>query len=111
MAYTPNTLAMRAMGFIEGGFNVWEYVTTDSLATILGAGYFTDGSSKGMLVGDIVWVINQTAVTATKCQCSASTVTTTGGLTQHVGASTIVQSDFNLSNTPRNLLDGGDATT
>ena len=111
MAYTPNTLAMRAQGFVEGGFNVWEYTSTDLLATILGSGYFTDGSSKGMLVGDIVWVVNQTAITAIKCQCSASTVTTTGGLTQHVGSSTIVQADLNLANGPRNLLDGGDATT
>lgn len=111
MAYTPNTLAMRAMGFIEGGFNVWEYTTTDSAALFLAAGYFSDGSSKGMLVGDMVWVVNPTAVTATKCQCSASTVTTTGGLTQHVGSSTIVQQDFLLNNNPRNLLDGGDATT
>jgi hypothetical protein len=111
MAFTPNTLIMRSGGFIEGGFNVWEYTSTDALGTILGAGYFSTGSSAGMLVGDIVWVINQTAVTAIRCQCSASTVTTTGGLTQHVGSSTIVQSDFNLSNSPRNLLDGGDATT
>ena len=56
MAYSPNTLAQRSFGMIEGGFNVWEYTSTDGLATVLGAGYFSDGSSKGMQVGDLVWV-------------------------------------------------------
>jgi hypothetical protein len=111
MAYTPNTLVRREGGFIEGSFNLWEYTSTDSIATILGPGYLSDASSKGMQVGDVVWVVNQTAVTATKCACSASTVTTTGGLTQHVGSATIVQLDTNVGSFPRNLLDGGEATT
>ncbi len=111
MAYTPNTLVMRAGGFIEGTFNVWEYTSTDSLNLILASGYFADGSSKGMLVGDIVWVVNQSAPSVSKCQCSASTVTTTGGLTQHVGSSTVILAgDWNLYSNPRNVLDGGDAT-
>jgi hypothetical protein len=112
MAYTPNTLAMRASGFIEGTFDVWEYTSTDSIASITAAGYFTDGSSKGMLVGDLVWVINQSTPAIFKAVCIASTVTTTGGLTQHVGSSTIALSgDWNLYDSPRNILDGGDATT
>ncbi len=112
MAYTPNTLVMRAGGFIEGTFDVWEYTSTDSLASILSTGYFTDGSSKGMLVGDLVWVINQSTPAIFKTVCSASTVTTTGGLTQHVGSSTVILSnDWNLWDSPRNVLDGGDATT
>jgi hypothetical protein len=111
MAYTPNSLAMRSGGFIEGTFGVWEYTSVDALSLILAPGYFTDGSSKGMLVGDIVWVVNQTAPSVSKCQCSASTVTTTGGLTQHVGAATIIlANDWNLYSNPRNVLDGGDAT-
>lgn len=114
MAYTPNTLVMRSGGFVEGGFNVWEYTTPDALNTVLASGYFSDGSSKGMLVGDLVWVVNQSTPSVTKCQCSASTVTTTGGLTQHVGSSTVIQQDVlaaNFSVDPRNLLDGGDFTT
>ena len=112
MAYTPNTLAMRSMGFVEGALNVWEYTSADALSLILGPGYFSDGSSKGMLVGDIVWVVNQTAgaVSITRCQCSLSTVTTTGGLTQHVGSSTIISQDPSLYSNPRNILDGSDAT-
>lgn len=119
MAYTPNTLAMRYGGFVEGTFNVWEYTTADALSAVLASGYFTDGSSKGMLVGDLVWIVNQTAPSGTNpgtpsvtlTQCSVSTVTTTGGLTQHVGSSTVIgaQNSSFYSN-PRNMLDGGDAT-
>ena len=114
MAYTPNTLVRREGGSIEGIFNVWEYTTVDSLATVLGAGYFATGSSFGMRIGDIVWVVNQTTPLVVKCQCSAATVTTGGGLTQYVGSSTVIQQDVlaaNLSMAPRNMLDGGDFTT
>ena len=114
MAYTPNTLVTRYGGFVEGSFNVWEYTSTDPLNTILGSGYFVDGSSKGMQVGDVVLVVNQTTLAAVKCQCSASTVVTTGGLTQHAGSSTIVQQEqlqTNLGALPRNLIDCGDFTT
>jgi hypothetical protein len=113
---------MRSGGFIEGSFNVWEYTSSDGLNTILGAGYFTDGASKGMQVGDIVWVVNQTAPpgagsaqqtpSVIRCQCIASTVTTTGGLTQRVGSATIAAADLavNFTTNPRNILDGGDAS-
>jgi hypothetical protein len=112
MAYTPNTLAQRAYGMVEGLFGVWEYVTTDTPAQYLAPGYFSDGSSKGMEVGDLVWVINKTAITAVRCICTAATVTTSGGLTQTVGSSTIALSlDSNAGAFPTNLLMGGDATT
>lgn len=110
MAYTPNTLAQRSMGMIEGAFNVWEYTSTDPMSSILTTGYFTDGSSKGMRVGDIVWVVNQSTPTTVQCQVSAATVTTTGGLTQFVGSATVIQISWNLYDNPRNVLDGGDAT-
>ena len=112
MAYTPNTLVRREGGFIEGPFNQWDYTTADGLNLVLATGYFSDGSSKGMQVGDIVWVVTQgSPPTVARCQCSASTVTTTGGLTQHVGSSTVINTDWNLYSNPRNMLDGGDATT
>lgn len=116
MAYTPNTLVRREGGFIEGSFNYWEYTTTDSVVTVLAAGYFSDGSSKGMKVGDLVLYANPTGTlpNLTRLQCSAVTTTTTGGLTQNVGSSTVVLADALLANysvLPRNLIDGGDFTT
>ena len=43
------------------GPKVWLYVTAaDADATIVGAGYFADGVSRGMAVGDLVDVIATT---------------------------------------------------
>jgi hypothetical protein len=98
MAYTPNTLVFRAYGTVEGNFKRWEYTSTDALNLILAAGYFTDGASKGMLVGDEVLVINQSTPSLTRCVCSQSTTTTTGGLTQSVGSSTVILQDALLAN-------------
>lgn len=116
MAYTPNTLVRREGGFIEGSFNYWEYTSADTVTQVLAAGYFTDGSSKGMKVGDLVLYANPTGAlpNLARLQCSAATTTTTGGLTQNVGSSTVVLADAlpaNYSVLPRNILDGGDFTT
>jgi len=58
MAYTPDNLAMIAQPV--GGIlpRVFTYdAGADALATITGAGYFADGVTKGMRVGDIVDVV------------------------------------------------------
>ena len=39
------------------------YQTTDNNATIVGAGYVSDGASKGMKVGDLVLSTNATQTT------------------------------------------------
>lgn len=57
MAYTGNTFSQLA-GTIEGGFKLWVYTTGDALATVKGAGYFSDAVNRGVEVGDIVLVIN-----------------------------------------------------
>src|SRR5258705_10162351 len=112
MAYTPNTLSQMAFGLVEGQSAVWLYVTTDTPAQYFATGYFSNGSSAGMDPGDLVWVINQTAATVTRAVCTQATVTTTGGLTQHVGSSTISpSSDPTAPALPVNLLMGGNATT
>lgn len=57
--YTPNTLSLKSVSPLAIGPQEWMYTTTtDSEATIKGAGYFSDGGKKGMKVGDIVWCIN-----------------------------------------------------
>ena len=57
MAYTGATLSLLG-GTIEGGWKFWVYTTSDSLATVKGAGYFSDGGNRGMELGDFVLVIN-----------------------------------------------------
>jgi len=92
MAYNQNTLTQQAYGLVEGPFGEWFYLTTDTPAQYFAPGYFSNGASLGMDVGDLVWVINQTAATVVRCVCTASTITTGGGLIQHVGSSTIAPS-------------------
>lgn len=41
---------------IGGQQREWWYRTTDSLATVQGAGYFSDGVKRGMKLGDLVFV-------------------------------------------------------
>lgn len=62
MAYVPDQLAMLCNP-VGGGIvpRVFVYQTaSDADATIVGAGYFSDGVTKGMRVGDIVDVIATT---------------------------------------------------
>jgi hypothetical protein len=58
MAYTANTLSMWTGGPVEGAQKLWTYVTSDTLLTVKGASYFSDGVSRGMQVGDFVMVVN-----------------------------------------------------
>lgn len=60
MAYVADNLAM-AFNSVGGALpRVWLYLnaTPDADATIVGAGYFSDGVAKGMKVGDLVDAIN-----------------------------------------------------
>lgn len=113
MAFTPNTLVQLFGGPIEGNANIWLYVSADPLSSVLGPAYFSDGGKRGMQVGDIVWVMNQTAVTTTQCIVSAVASTSLGGtLTQNTSATVSLGalSSAGLLSNPRNLLDGGEAT-
>lgn len=39
----------------NGGGNLWGYQSSDPVATVAGAGYFTDGGNLGMNLGDVVF--------------------------------------------------------
>lgn len=55
MAYTTATMNL-VSSTLEGstGTKHWRYTGTDSLATVLGAGYVSDATKKGMLAGDMI---------------------------------------------------------
>ena len=57
MAYDGSKLSQLG-GTLEGGFKLWAYTTSDSLATVKGAGYLSDAGNRGMETGDLVLVIN-----------------------------------------------------
>ncbi len=62
MAY--NTSYLSCLGPLGGlsGHNLWFYTTTDNNATITGAGYFSDATTKGMQANDVVLVTQVTTL-------------------------------------------------
>jgi hypothetical protein len=61
MAYVPDNLTLQDVQIGGGQPRVWRYTTAaDSDGTITGAGYFSDGVTKGMKAGDLVDVIATT---------------------------------------------------
>jgi hypothetical protein len=118
MAYTPGTLDNLFGGPIEGTAKLWVYRTTDSLATVLGAAYVTNANSSttgglptgnkiSMNVGDLVLVTNQSATVGT-----GYTALLFVSAISSVGATLSQSSSINAGpNEPRNMLNGGDATT
>lgn len=77
MAYVPDNLAM-VTNPVGGGVTprIFVYQTAaDSDATIVGAGYFSDGVTKGMRVGDLVDVIATTGPKSKRYQAVSITGT------------------------------------
>lgn len=109
MSYTTNTLSYLYGGPIEGGWKMWEYTSTDSIATMTAAGYIADATAKGMTIGDFVIAVNQTNPQGYILQVQA--IAAAVGNTP--GAATLavpIGLGGNL-NQPRNMIEGGDFTT
>ena len=73
MAYVADNLALM-VNPVGGGVipRIWVYQTaSDSDATIVGAGYFSDGVTKGMRVGDLVEVVATTGPKYKKYQVAS----------------------------------------
>lgn len=61
MAYStlnPPRIIATSVGSSDGA--LWMYVSADVLATVIGAGYITNGDDLGMKVGDVVLVSDTT---------------------------------------------------
>ena len=56
MAYTGSTLSLMSTT-IEGSFSIFLYVTSDSIASVLAANYFSDGEDRGMHVNDVIYAV------------------------------------------------------
>lgn len=71
MAYDSNSLNLQfpRVGSAEGGANAglsaaqFVYRSADPIATVIGAGYFSDGADKGMQLNDYVIVIDDNVPT------------------------------------------------
>lgn len=74
MAYTTSTLNLITQDLMgEGGTSYWIYSTTDSIATVTGAGYFSDALKKGLEKGDLVTVVNPAGPTFLQTQVQSVT--------------------------------------
>jgi hypothetical protein len=61
MAYsTSNPPVLVTEAPLTGAGQQWRYDSADAIATVAAAGYFTNGVALGMLVGDLVFVNDQT---------------------------------------------------
>lgn len=76
MAYSPSTLE-NVYSMMDGAWNIFRYISTDSIGTVLGAGYITDYKSHHMQVGDLVFVVNQSTPLLTVCKVNS--VSSTAG--------------------------------
>ena len=54
MAYSSASLALAQSRKGAVGYSVWVYDSTDTAATVAGAGYISDAFEKGMSLGDRV---------------------------------------------------------
>ena len=61
MSYTTGTFS-KQYDLIEGAISKFIYTTSDSIATVLGAGYVTDATAKRLKVGDLVDVFSGTLI-------------------------------------------------
>lgn len=77
MAYVPDNLTLLDTQISGYQPRLWRYTTAaDADATIVTAGYFSDGYNKGMRVGDIVQVIATTGPKYKVYQCTTATKAT-----------------------------------
>jgi len=51
------------------GLRMWQYTSTDAVATVRVSGYFTDGWELGMRAGDLVVVLDNDASPITGALC------------------------------------------
>lgn len=64
MAYTSGTLDC-VVPRIGGGPAIWVYSNTDAHTDVDATGYFSDGDDRGMVLNDIMFVIDTDTATIT----------------------------------------------
>ncbi len=83
MAYATNSLNLCIPRMGEGldagslSFARYAYISADAIATVIAAGYITDGNDKGLRVNDVVEVVDSNVPSIDVCLV---TVVTAAGL-------------------------------
>lgn len=62
MAYSTANPPRKMYDSLGGGLGKWTYTSTDAIATVRGAGYFSNAGDLGMKVGDQVESFNSTGL-------------------------------------------------
>lgn len=82
MAYSTTNPPALLQDRLMGGGAVWSYISADARADVVAAGYFSNGRSLGMKLGDVVncvvdstGVLTVASVTAVNAGTGAATVT------------------------------------
>lgn len=82
MAYSTTNPPALLQDRVMGGGAEWSYISADARATVVGAGYFSNGKTLGMKLGDVVnavvdttGVLTVASVTAVNASTGAVTVT------------------------------------
>jgi len=73
MAYSTAKVSLLSQAIGGQGAALWSLINSDSIATMLGAGYVTDAGNLGMKVGDLVWLSSGTFNTAVYPSSGAAT--------------------------------------
>lgn len=76
MAYVSNDLNLVIENVGGKTPRIFTYKTADNLAAITGAGYFSDGSAKGLRVGDLIHTIAPTGAGYSMFKITAVNATT-----------------------------------
>lgn len=85
MAYATTNPPALLQDRIGGGGAVWSYKSTDTIATVLAANYFTNGEALGLKAGDQVNIIVD-ATNTLMYPCYVSAVTSSGATVVQVKA-------------------------
>lgn len=75
MTYSTANQPRMIGGSLNASPRLWLYSSTDAAATVDGAGYFTDGYTLGMRLGDQVIVVNTTSKITTWHYVAAASAT------------------------------------
>ncbi|RVG08540.1 hypothetical protein [Sinorhizobium meliloti] len=64
MAYVASGLKLLNGGLSNSSMNVWLLDSTDAIATVNTSNYISDGVTRGMAQGDLVWVRTRASLPA-----------------------------------------------
>ncbi len=81
----PPQILVPSMG---GGMAVWGYKSADAVSSVIGAGYFTNGSALGMKLGDCVLIYDSNTNDGAIAYVTAVTAGSTAECTEYQAVTT-----------------------